>query len=123
MTEAPTLHIRIAVPFDAEAIATLAAETFWDTYNGSIDHGDIWSFIRVNFTPEKIRQDINSNSGVYVIAEGDDKQAVGYAKISTDYLPPKLRGKRALEINKIYVATKSKGQGVGFKLMEFISDY
>jgi diamine N-acetyltransferase len=123
MNQETTLHIRTAVPFDAELLANLASETFWETYNGAIDHGDIWSFIRVHFTPEKIREEIKINSGVYLIAENADKQPLGYAKLSTDFLPDKLKGKKALEINKIYVATRSKGQGIGKRLMQHIADY
>lgn len=123
MSEESTLHIRTAVPFDAELLSTLASETFWDTYNGAIDHGDIWSFIRLHFTPEKIREEIKTNSGVYLLAENAEQQSMGYAKLSTDYLPDALKGKKALEINKIYVATHSKARGIGKKIMDHIYDY
>jgi ribosomal protein S18 acetylase RimI-like enzyme len=123
MTSNLNFQIRQAVAFDAETLSTLASETFWDTYNGSIDHGDIWAFIRLHFTPEKIRNEINLNSGVYIIVENDEKEAVAYAKLSTDYLPRIIKGKKALEINKIYVAGKIKRSGIGKKLMNFIEDY
>lgn len=123
MNHQEAVYFRIAQPFDAEVLSTLAAETFWDTYNGLIDHGDIWSFIRMHFTPEKIRQDINTQSGVYIICEDAQKIPVAYARLSTDYQPPVLKGKKALEVNKIYVVARVKRKGVGNQLMNYITDY
>ncbi|HZS58932.1 MAG TPA: GNAT family N-acetyltransferase [Gemmatimonadaceae bacterium] len=113
-TNRPT--IRYAVPSDADALSTLSAKTFRDTYAAYNTEENMAMHIEATFAPRQLRAEIESTSGFILVAE-DGNELVAYAAVTREIVPPAVGDDHALELKRFYVDRAWHGLGVAQRLM------
>jgi diamine N-acetyltransferase len=112
-----TLTIRLATTADAELIADLSRQTFYETFINDNSKEDMDKFMNEQFTRDKLIAEVGALNNIFFLALDGDK-AVGYARLRENNKPPELGNANTLEIARIYAATSSIGKGVGKALMQ-----
>ncbi|OQP68511.1 GNAT family N-acetyltransferase [Niastella populi] len=111
------IQVREATTADAELIATLSRQTFYDAFAGDNTEADMDKFMNETFTREKLMKEVGATGNTFLLAYDGD-EAVGYARVRETTNPLLVEGGEALEIARIYAEQKSIGKGVGKALME-----
>ena len=110
--------IRLAEAQDAKLLETLGRFTFYETWIAVKTEEDMQLYLADAFLEEKLRKELNDASCfTYFLAEMND-EVVGYAKLRRDRSYPELAGKKAIELERIYVKNKFQGTKVGKALMD-----
>ncbi len=110
------ITIKEATPEDAELIADLSRQTFYDTFAADNAKEDMDKFMNEQFTREALIEEVGAPGNIFLLAYADEAVA-GYARLREkserllNYIP-------TLEIARIYAATHMIGKGIGKKLME-----
>jgi len=110
------LTIRIATPADAELIAEMSRQTFYDTFAVYNTKENMDLFMNNTFTTEALIKEVGEPGNIFLLAH-DDNEPVGYARMRENNNPPELSDLPAMEIARIYSVTTSIGKGVGKLLM------
>ena len=111
------IDIRFAGKEDAELIADLSRETFYNTFASQNKAEDMEKFMSEQFTKEALMKEAGAEGNIFLLALIDDEPA-GYVKLREGRLRPELDNKPCLEIARIYVISKMIGKGVGGVLMQ-----
>lgn len=112
-----SIIIRIATKDDAELIADISRQTFFDTFAPFNTKEDMDKFMNETFTKEKLMAEVAAPGNIFLMAYDGD-EVVGYARLRENNNPKPLEGKQTLEIARIYVTQNSIGKGVGKALMK-----
>ncbi len=105
-----------------ETLADLSAETFRTSFADQNTPENMERHLREAYHPEKMRLEIaNPDNHFFIVWL--DKEAAGYLKLRTGEPLPELAGKRALELERIYVRHEYHGQKFGAALMAFAIQY
>ena len=109
-------QIRKAGFSDAELIATISRETFYDTFAGFNTKEDMDKFLSEQFSKEYLMLQVAAAGNIFLLAYADDKPA-GYVfmKESTH---EDLENKNTIEISRLYARTSFIGKGIGKALMD-----
>jgi ribosomal protein S18 acetylase RimI-like enzyme len=108
--------VRLATKNDAELIADLSRQTFYDTFAMHNTREDMDKFMNEQFTKEKLVAEVAAPGNIFLLAyEGNE--TAGYTRLRDNNNPEKLKGKQTLEIARIYATKNSIGKGVGKALM------
>ncbi len=112
-----SIQIKYAAAADAEKIAVLSRQTFYDTFAASNTKDDMDKFMNESFSMEALVNEVTAPGNIFLVAlmEGE---LVGYAKLVLSVNPPELGDAAAIEIGRIYAAQKTIGKGVGKALMQ-----
>ncbi len=111
------ISIRYATTADAEQIAVLSQQTFYDTFAEFNTKEDMDKFMNESFSMESLIKEVSAPQNIFIVAVMDDELA-GYAKLTESINPPELGNDSAIEIGRIYAAKKAIGHGVGKLLMQ-----
>lgn len=111
------ITVRPATAADAENIALLSRQTFYDTFAAFNSPADMELFMNESFSLQTLITEVNSDQHIFLIAFMEEELA-GYAKITASQNPPELGNANAIEIARLYAAQKTIGRGVGKALME-----
>ena len=111
------IQIQYATAADAEQIAVLSRQTFFDTFAASNTKEDMDKFMNESFSMEALVNEVNDAGNIFLVALMEDG-LVGYAKLVLSVNPPELGDTAAIEIGRIYAAQKTIGRGVGKALMQ-----
>jgi len=111
------IDITVAGKKDAELIANLSRQTFYDTFASQNTAEDIDKFMNEQFTKEALMKEAGAEGNIFLIAFIDNEPA-GYVRMSEGRLRPELNNKPCLEIARIYVINKMIGKGIGSVLMK-----
>lgn len=111
------ITIRLATLQDAETIAKLSRETFYDTFAEYNTKDDIDLFMNEQFTEESLMDEVGISSNIFLLAYSGDELA-GYAKLREGKSPIELKEFKAMEIARIYASRDKIGKGVGMNLMQ-----
>jgi diamine N-acetyltransferase len=111
------IQIREATVADAELIAMLSRQTFYDSFAADNTQADMDKFMNETFTREKLMKEVGAAGNTFLLAYDGD-EAVGYVRLRETTNPLLLEGGKALEIARIYAAQTSIGKGVGKAMME-----
>jgi diamine N-acetyltransferase len=112
-----TLMIRYAATDDAELIADLSRQTFYDTFAPQNTREDMELFMNEQFTREALMNEVRNKENIFLLAF-DEEEPVGYARMREGEEWPELMDKRAMEIARIYAVNKNIGKGTGSALMK-----
>jgi GNAT superfamily N-acetyltransferase len=118
MTE---LNIRYGKAEDAQMLADIGAETFYDAYVPDIPAQHVADFVAAIFSPEIQSAELADPATTFLIAE-IGKETAGYAMLSENASPEALAGKRAIKLPRIYLRQIFIGRGVGSALMQACID-
>jgi ribosomal protein S18 acetylase RimI-like enzyme len=112
-----SIIIRHATAADAENIAALSRQTFYDTFAEFNTKEDMEKFMNESFSMQALIREVETPGNIFLAAFMEDELA-GYAKLTASKNPPELEGIAAIEIGRIYAAQKTIGHGVGKALMQ-----
>lgn len=108
------ITVREATVEDAEVIAELSRETFYETFVVDNSKEDMDKFMNEQFTKEALMAEVGAAGNIFLLAYSGDEVA-GYVR---------LREKDAesltnsIEIARLYAASNMIGKGVGKALMK-----
>ncbi|KAI9091814.1 acyl-CoA N-acyltransferase [Phlyctochytrium arcticum] len=120
-----TISIRPATPSDAASLATLAAQTFTETFapipgtpTQTNNPQDLQSYIATNCTPTQLTNDIRTHT---IFLAFHESTLAGYTVLSQDATEPCLTSSTPrAEIRKLYILQDFKGKGIGKRLWEIL---
>ncbi|TCJ14031.1 N-acetyltransferase [Flaviaesturariibacter flavus] len=110
-----TCTIRTATVADAELIADISRQTFYDTFAPDNDPADMQLFLEQQFTRGRLLLEVGRPGLTFLIASVN-RSVAGYVKLR-DARPPAGVGGAALEIARLYALKDFIGKGVGAALM------
>jgi ribosomal protein S18 acetylase RimI-like enzyme len=111
------ITIRIADKSDAELIADMSRQTFYDFFAAQNTKEDMEIFLSRTFSKEVLMNEVGAEQNIFLLAyEGD--QPVGYMRMRENNIPPQLGTDKAIEIARIYSIKTAIGKGVGSALMQ-----
>lgn len=125
MSETVTLHIRRAVPADADLLARNMADWFLAAYAHASDATNTGAFVAANFAAEKQAREIVDPQIVTLIAETDGVM-VGYAQLRFATKAPDAIVERDVdepefaEVGRFYFAPSHHGRGTAAQLMHAV---
>jgi diamine N-acetyltransferase len=109
--------IRLAAENDAELVADLSRQTFYETFALDNTKDNMHKFMNEQFTREKLIDEVKQPWQLFYLAFIKD-EPVGYVKLREGSVPPQLEARSCLEIARIYSVQRKIGRGVGKKLMQ-----
>jgi ribosomal protein S18 acetylase RimI-like enzyme len=109
--------IRIATSKDAELIADLSRQTFYETFAAQNTTSDMEKFMNEQFTREKLIAEVNEPWLMFFLAFMGE-EPVGYVKLRDGVVPSELVDQSCIEIARIYSVRYMIGKGAGKKLMQ-----
>src|ERR1044072_1004689 len=121
MNENPRPLIRRATVTDAERLAELGAQTFYDTFADTNTPEDMTAYLSSSFSAARQAAELADTNTRFLIAEIDGA-AVGYAKLQSNPSPPCVAGSNPIELCRVYVSHTVIGGGVGAALMQACID-
>lgn len=109
--------IRLATEADAELIADLSRQTFYESFAEHNTKEDMDKFMNQQFTKEKLINEVNQPWQLFFLAYINN-EPVGYVKLRDGTVPVQLDIRSSLEIARIYAVRSKIGKGIGKKLMQ-----
>jgi diamine N-acetyltransferase len=106
-----------ATPRDADAVARIGRETFYETWRPVNTEEDMQQYIAKAFNPEKIKEDLADDNNTFLLYTHDDL-VVGYAKMRRDRTCEVFGREKVIEIERIYVSSHHQGMKFGKMLMD-----
>jgi len=111
-----SISLRNATRQDAELIADLSRETFYETFAPDNKPEDMQLFLDRQFTRGRLMLEVGRPDMEFILAYTGGEVA-GYVKLRRGKAPDALGPVRALEIARLYVRQRCIGQKVGAALM------
>src|SRR5687768_4164176 len=111
------MNIRRANRNDATLLSELGAKTFFDTFAKDNTPENIKQHLESSFSPEIQLNELSQPNTTFLIAEDNDT-AIGYAQLLLDSQEQFIKGRKPLEIRRIYASQEYIGTGVGKELMK-----
>ena len=112
-----SISIRYAGAADAELVADMSRQTFYDTFAAVNTKEDMDKFMNEQFSKEALMEEVADSKNIFLLAFDADSP-VGYAFMREGEKRPEFEGKSSIEIARIYATKSSIGKGVGKELME-----
>ncbi|HUQ96529.1 MAG TPA: GNAT family N-acetyltransferase [Chitinophagaceae bacterium] len=106
------ITIRRATPDDAELIADLSRQTFYDTFAPQNTAEDMALFLDTQFPRSALVAEAAAPNALFLLATAD-AEMVGYARLCETKTNP-----HGIEIARLYATTAAIGKGVGKALMQ-----
>lgn len=110
------MRIRPATADDINILAALGTTTCYEAYFELDPSSDLADYCTHIYSPENVRSEFDDPNSTYFIAEINDR-AVGFAKLRENHRVDCLGDAHAIELQRIYVLERMKGQNVGKALM------
>lgn len=114
--ETRELSIRAAAIDDLKLLAALGMTTCFEAYFELDPSKDLADYCLRSFNEKQLKTEFEDAGSTFLIAELNEK-AVGYAKLREGKKIECMKGKNAIEVQRIYVLEKFKGRRIGESLM------
>jgi ribosomal protein S18 acetylase RimI-like enzyme len=111
------LTVRIAGKEDAELIANISRNTFYETFAADNTKEDMDKFMNEQFTKEALMAEVGAEGNIFLLAFEAD-EALGYVRLREGEHLPALEARSSIELARIYVVGTAIGKGVGGALMK-----
>jgi len=109
--------IRPATEKEAELIADISRQTFYETFAPFNKKQDMEKFLKLQFTKGRLMLEVGAAGNIFLLAYYNN-QVAGYVKLRDGKVPEELQDMPALEIARLYAITSMIGKGVGQRLMQ-----
>ena len=103
-------------------LATLAEQTFRDTFSAQNTVEDIEAYAAESFAPAQVEAELVDESSTFLVADAGGP-LLGYAKLRQDRVEACVTGSAPVELERLYVHTDAIGQGLGATLMRACLDW
>jgi ribosomal protein S18 acetylase RimI-like enzyme len=110
------ISIRRAVAADASLLAEMGARTFRDTFADSAKPEDMAAYLSASFGEGVQAAELADADSTFFVAETDGV-ASGYAKLHAGEAEACVKGRKPVELARLYVGREWFGRGVGEALM------
>lgn len=112
------ITIRRATIEDAETLAKLSWQTFWDAFHHHPKNApeDMKIYMDEAFSVRKVSEELSDANAIFTIAEAENEIA-GYAKIILNSREPEIIAENPIELHRLYSHQKFVGLGIGAALM------
>jgi len=110
------IQIKIATTNDAELIADISRETFYESFAEFNTQADMDKFLAEQFSKKTLMEQVGETGNTFLLAYVDSYPA-GYLFLK-DTTEAALHTANAIEISRIYSRTLFIGKGIGKALME-----
>jgi ribosomal protein S18 acetylase RimI-like enzyme len=117
MNPASDITIRFASANDANLVAELSQQTFYETFAPYNTPENMDKFMKEQFTHEELEKEVLTAGNIFLLAYIRD-EVVGYVRIREGERFPQFGTLPSMEIVRIYALQSSIGTGVGKALME-----
>jgi ribosomal protein S18 acetylase RimI-like enzyme len=111
------IKINIATIKEAELVADLSRQTFYETFAAQNTKEDMEKFMNEQFSKKKLVDEVKQPGSIFLLAEMEGNY-VGYARLAISPAPAELANLSSIEIARIYSIQSSIGKGVGSALMK-----
>lgn len=111
------ITVRTADIKDAELIADMSRQTFFETFASQNTKEDMDKFMNETFTKKALMKEVDT-AGNYFLLAYDGETPVGYVRMREGEIRPEFEGKSSVEIARIYALASSIGKGVGSALIK-----
>ena len=118
MQQTEKVRIRYATAKDAETIAALSHQTFYDTFAEHNTRENMDLFLERQFSKETLKQQVNEGKGIFLLAFLQTAEPAGYARLLENDNKLIAGNPQGLEIGRLYATKQSIGSGVGSALMQ-----
>ncbi len=110
------IYVTHATPADAEMIANISRETFYDAFAEQNTKEDMDKFLAEQFSKESLMAEVGVDGHIFLLAYADNEPA-GYVflKIATEAA---LQNNKAMEVSRIYARKPFIGKGIGKMLLQ-----
>src|SRR5215831_15053505 len=105
------ITVRVATEADAELIADLSRQTFYESFADHNTKEDMDKFMNEQFTREKLIDEVKQPWQMFFLAYIGN-EPVGYVKLREGTVPFQLDVRSSLEIARIYSVKNRIGRGV-----------
>lgn len=112
-----SITIRSATTADAELVADMSRQTFYDSFAPDNTKEDMDIFMNEVFTREELIKEVGAPGNIFFLAF-EENAPLGYARMREGIDPGIGDGKPSIEIARIYAIQTSIGKGVGSSLMK-----
>ncbi|KGK90158.1 GNAT family N-acetyltransferase [Clostridium sp. HMP27] len=102
---------------DIEKIKYIGEKTFYETFSNDNTKEDMESYLKENFSYEKLDSEIKNNGSKFYIVENNEEVAA-YMKVNFDKAQTEAGHDNTLEVQRIYVLQEYKGKHVGKLLIQ-----
>ena len=102
---------------DAELLAEIGAQTFYDSFSAQNDPENMSQYLAEYFSPAKMSQELAEAGTCFLLAQTHG-ETVGYTKLRLSDTPACVSGDPVIEMERIYVNLDRKGTGIGKALMK-----
>ncbi|MEO7394788.1 MAG: GNAT family N-acetyltransferase [Chitinophagaceae bacterium] len=111
------ITIRLANTDDAEIIADISRQTFYETFASQNTREDMEKFMSEQFTIEALIKEVDAEGNIFLLAYINEDLA-GYVRMREGEKRPEFADKSSIEIARIYAIQSAIGKGVGKALMQ-----
>lgn len=111
-----SIVIKPASRNDIDLLCHLGAVTFAETFAAFNSEEDMKLFIATNYNPVKLLEEFEQPDSSFYIVYVDEVPA-GFAKTRTSEKPEELKGKKHIELERLYVLQKFQKQKLGLLLI------
>ena len=112
-----SIRIRHAETADAELIADMSRQTFYDTFAAVNTKEDMDKFMNEQFNRESLIKEVGAPGNIFLLAY-DGEAPLGYVRMRDGEKRSEFNNPSAVEIARIYATHSSIGKGVGKALMQ-----
>jgi ribosomal protein S18 acetylase RimI-like enzyme len=105
-----TVSIRFATKKDAELIADLSRQTFYDSFASQNTKENMDKFMNEQFNKEALMKEVGAEGNIFLLAFINE-EVVGYVRMREGEKRSEFENKSSIEIARIYTIQHSKGTG------------
>lgn len=113
------MQIRPATVADAEALATLARQTFYDTFASTNDAADMALYLAKAYGIDQQTREIEDRD-ITTLLVGQDGALIGYAQVRAGHVPDCVTAPAPIELWRFYIDSAWHGRGVARPLMDAV---
>lgn len=118
------ITIRQATETDIPLLAEIGRQTFYDAFKeNNSSQENFEKYLAKAFNIQQITNDYHANTNLFLLAENEDNEAVGYVKLRWDNRRDDLMpNTNYIEVERIYVLKNYWRMGIGKLMMEKVYD-
>ncbi len=103
---------------DIKKLQNVCRKTFAETFQDQNTEEDMRKYLDENYAAEVLEKEISDKNSITYLALNDENEPLGYLKINKDDAETEKGYDNSLEIQRIYILKKAKGQGIGSEFMK-----